>query len=151
LVTDVDISDHALESGARNFRLNQDRPEVRRCERRAVKADVFNWLASQRDIYDVIVLDPPSLARRETERAGAIESYYRLAALAVPRLAGAGVLVACSCSAHVSTEEFLAAVRRALKRSGKKWTEMEICGHPADHRATFKEAEYLKAIWVRLG
>lgn len=149
-VTDVDISRHALESGARNFALNADNPQIRDCQRRAVKADVFDWLKTERERYDVVVIDPPSLARREPERAGAIESYYRLAGLGIARLAPDGVLAACSCSAHVSTQEFLDAVRRALQHSGRSWEEIEVCGHPADHHATFKEAEYLKAIWLRV-
>jgi 23S rRNA (cytosine1962-C5)-methyltransferase len=56
--------------------------------------------------------------------------------------------VACSCSAHVSTEEFLGSVRDAATQSGRPFKELQTTGHPADHPATFPEAHYLKAIYL---
>lgn len=147
-VTDVDISAHALESAQRNFALNDADAAIQRCEHRCVKADVFEWLRSGvADKFDLIVLDPPSLARRESERARAIEAYGRLVSDAMPRLAKGGGLYAASCSAHVSAEEFFGAVRTAVQRSGRRLKEMETTGHAADHPATFEEARYLKGIF----
>jgi 23S rRNA (cytosine1962-C5)-methyltransferase len=57
--------------------------------------------------------------------------------------------VAASCSAHVSSAEFFDAVCRAAQASGRKFKEIETMGHPADHRSTFKEAQYLKCIYLR--
>lgn len=56
--------------------------------------------------------------------------------------------MACSCSAHVAAAEFFNAVRQAAQRSGRRWSELKTTGHPADHPATFKEAEYLKGIYL---
>jgi 23S rRNA (cytosine1962-C5)-methyltransferase len=95
------------------------------------------------------VLDPPSLARREAERARAIVAYRRLNADALRWLAPAGMLVAASCSAHVSTEEFFGAVRQAASESGRSFTEWKTTGHAPDHVATFPEARYLKAIYLQ--
>jgi 23S rRNA (cytosine1962-C5)-methyltransferase len=147
-VTDLDVSSHALEAGSRNFDLNHSEPSVARCPRRALQADAFEWLAgSQRARFDLIILDPPSLAKREAERAGAIKAYGRLAAAAIRRLNSGGILVACSCSAHVSAAEFFDVIRRMA--SGSRAEEMTTTGHPADHPATFPEANYLKAIYLR--
>jgi 23S rRNA (cytosine1962-C5)-methyltransferase len=96
-----------------------------------------------------MILDPPSFAKRETERAGAILAYERLTALGLPHLKPGGVLVSCSCSAHVSADEFFGAVRSAAKKSGRRFEELQTTGHAADHRATFKEAQYLKGIYLR--
>jgi 23S rRNA (cytosine1962-C5)-methyltransferase len=96
------------------------------------------------------VLDPPSLAKREAERAGAIRAYARLAQSGLRHLRPGGILVACSCSAHVSAEEFFAAVRQAARGSGRRFTELQTTRHAPDHLATFPEAEYLKAIYLRL-
>jgi 23S rRNA (cytosine1962-C5)-methyltransferase len=150
-VTDVDISPHALENARRNFGLNLDLPEVAatRCER--VQADVFDWLArNPRPRFDLAILDPPSLARRETERAGALAAYARLARLGSAVLRPGGTLLSASCSAHVTAEEFYDAVREAVRRSGRRPTEIRTVGHPADHPAGFPEAHYLKAIYLRL-
>ena len=148
-VTDLDISAHALESAARNFALNRANPAVARCPREAIQGEAFAWLEASPRRFDVVILDPPSLAKREVERAGAIRAYQRLAGLGIKRLAPGGALVACSCSAHVSTEEFFEAVRHAAGGSGRAFTELETAGHAPDHTTRFKEAEYLKAMYLR--
>lgn len=149
-VTDVDISAHALESSERNFRLNEHLPALSACRRNAFKADVFAWLEQRPETYDVVVLDPPSFARREAERSRALEAYHRLAALGLSRLAAGGILAACSCSAHVRPEEFYDAVRGAARDSGRPSRVIRVAGHPADHAPAFPEAEYLKAIFLQL-
>ena len=150
-VTDLDISEHALASGQRNFGLNQDIPAIARCPRETVRADAFDWLNTQIEPqFDLIVLDPPSLAKRETERTGAIQAYRRLTLLGIKHLTPGGILVACSCSAHVSVSEFFSAVRQAAIGSGRKFEEIASTGHAPDHPATFEAAQYLKAIYCRL-
>jgi 23S rRNA (cytosine1962-C5)-methyltransferase len=150
-VTDLDISAHALAGAGRNFGLNAGQRAVTACRQERVRADVFDWLeVNQRRRFDLIVVDPPSFARRESERAGAIAAYEKLAAGAIRHLSPGGILVACSCSAHVNAEEFFQAVRSSARRLKRKFEEMETTRHPADHPATFPEAEYLKAIYLRL-
>ena len=150
-VTDLDISPHALTAANRNFALNLDQPTIVRCRHASVKTDVFDWLnstAAPPQSFDLIILDPPSLARRESDRAQAIRAYGRLARSAIDLLAPQGILVACSCSAHVATEEFLGAVRSAATQAGRPFQELQTTGHAADHPATFPEANYLKAIFL---
>jgi 23S rRNA (cytosine1962-C5)-methyltransferase len=148
-VTDLDISAHALESAKRNFALNQNFPGVAACRHETVQADAFKWIESGTEKFDLIVLDPPSLAKRAAEREGAIRAYERLNAQGIARLAPAGILVAGSCSAHVSAADFFDSVRRAAMKSGRKFVELKTLQHPADHPASFKEAEYLKVIYLR--
>ena len=148
-VTDLDISAHAVESAKRNFALNQNIPAIAACRHETVQADTFVWLEKNSEKFDLIVLDPPSLAKRAAEREGAIHAYERLNSLGISRLSASGVLVAGSCSAHVSATEFFDAVRRAAQKSGRKFSELKILQHPSDHPATFKEAEYLKVIYLK--
>ena len=149
-VTDLDISNHALAAAKRNFALNQATPNFSRCRYEQIQADAFDWLAgSPRQRFDLIILDPPSLAKRESERAGAIRAYQKLAAMGISHLSAGGILVACSCSAHVTREEFFEAVRSSASK--RKFEELQTTGHASDHPATFKEADYLKAIFLRIG
>jgi 23S rRNA (cytosine1962-C5)-methyltransferase len=148
-VTDLDISMHALESAKRNIALNQDFPGVAACRHETVQADMFEWLPSARENFDLIVLDPPSLAKRAAEREGAVRAYEKLNSLGIARLARGGILVAGSCSAHVPATEFFDAVRRAAVKSGRKFSELKALQHPPDHPAGFKEAEYLKVIYLK--
>ena len=149
-VTDLDISAHALASAERNFALNQSLPAIAQCRHERVQADALDWLAAnEQRTFDLIVLDPPSFAKREAERAGAIRAYEKLATLGIQHLARDGILVACSCSAHVSAEEFFTAARRSAAKSGRRFQELQTTGHAPDHHASFKEAEYLKGIYLR--
>jgi len=149
-VTDLDISAHALESAKRNFALNQSDANVASCRHETAQGDAFAWLEqNQRPRFDLVVLDPPSLAKRESERAGAIVAYRKLAANGIRALRPEGVLVAASCSAHVSAPEFFDAVRQAAQRSGRRFTELATTAHPPDHPATFPEAQYLKCIYLK--
>jgi 23S rRNA (cytosine1962-C5)-methyltransferase len=150
-VTDLDLSRHALAAASRNFALNQSVPAVASCVHELIQADAFDWLAGKpHRQFDLVVLDPPSLARRELERSGAIRAYERLAVSGIEHLSPGGILVACSCSAHVTADEFFGAVRRAAAQSRRKYAELQTTHHVADHPATFKEAEYLKAIYLRI-
>jgi 23S rRNA (cytosine1962-C5)-methyltransferase len=148
-VTDLDISAHALAAAQRNFALNQNFPGVAACHHEIVQGDAFEWLADSAAKFDLVVLDPPSLARRATEREGALHAYERLATLGIARLAPDGILVAGSCSARVPAEKFFEVVRRAAAKSGRKFAELKTLRHPPDHPATFKEGEYLKVIYLQ--
>jgi len=115
-VTDLDLSAHALASAKRNFALNERDPVVAGCRHQLIQGDAFQWLERSRQQFDLIVLDPPSFAKRETERSSGLKAYERLADLAIKRLQPHGILVACSCSAHVTADEFFNAVRRAARQ-----------------------------------
>jgi 23S rRNA (cytosine1962-C5)-methyltransferase len=149
-VTDLDISAHALAAAERNFKLNTGNPGVARCEHRTLQTDAFEWIERARPgQFDVVIVDPPSLAKREAERAGAIQAYGRLNANGIRLLRPQGVLVAASCSAHVSAEEFFGAVRSAARQSERRHEELGTSLHAPDHHATFPEAHYLKCICLR--
>ena len=149
-VTDLDISAHALESAKRNFALNQSDAAIAACRHETIQTDAFAWLEENTTRkFDLVILDPPSLAKRETERAGAIQAYGKLVANGIKALRAGGVLVAASCSAHVTAEEFFGAVRGAAQKSGRRFTELETALHAPDHHATFPEAQYLKCIYLR--
>jgi len=149
-VTDLDLSQHALASAQKNFELNRGDSTIARCHHEMIQANAFPWLEGNLDRkFELIVLDPPSLAKREAERAGAMRAYENLAASALLHLRKNGVLVAASCSAHVTAEEFFGTAQRAAHDSRRNFSVLNKTGHASDHPATFAEAEYLKCIFLR--
>lgn len=149
-VTDLDISRHALASARRNFALNAAVPELACCPRESVQANAFDFLGERlAPRYDLIVLDPPSLAKREADREGALRAYHQLAAAAVGHLRRGGILVAASCSAHVRADEFFTTTLAAVRPTGRPFRELERTGHAPDHPAAFPEAAYLKCVYLR--
>lgn len=148
-VCSLDISEHALAAARRNFALNQDHPSVARCRHETVQADAFLWLRQSPDQrFDLIMLDPPSLAKRESEKDDAIAAYAKLIEAGLARLNKNGILVASSCSAHVTAGEFFSLARATAQKSGRRFNELRTTLHPADHPATFPEGEYLKCIYL---
>ena len=149
-MTDLDLSSHALAASQRNFELNREDPQVAACQHLTVQDDAFAWIDHITGVsYDLIITDPPSLAKRESERTRATQAYGRLNANAIRLLRPGGILLAASCSAHVSRDEFFGAVLHAARQSGRRFAEIETTRHAPDHHATFPEAEYLKGIYLR--
>ncbi|MEO7298248.1 MAG: class I SAM-dependent methyltransferase [Verrucomicrobiota bacterium] len=149
-VTDIDISEHALESARRNFALNKT--IAKNSHHETIQADAFDWMAGNPERkFDLVILDPPSLAKREMERVGALQAYQKLAQGAIGHLRAGGILVAASCSAHVSAKEFFQKIREIARHSRHKFSELRTTEHAPDHPATFLEARYLKCIYLQFG
>ena len=148
-VTDLDISEHALANAQRNFALNEGDPTIARCRHETIQADAFDWLEKQNNrTFDLIVLDPPSLAKRESERASAVRAYGKLAAGAIQHLRRGGTLLAASCSAHVQSQEFFDTISKAAVKSRRQFQLLKTTQHAPDHSAAFAEAQYLKCIYL---
>ncbi|MEM6885628.1 MAG: class I SAM-dependent methyltransferase [Verrucomicrobiota bacterium] len=143
-VTNVDISEHALRECEANWQLNTDRPGFLNCQLANIQADVFRWLDSHRKSYDIVIIDPPSLAKRRSDREDALKA-YRMLALAGQRLTRpGGTLLCCSCSAHVSREDFVNMLEETL---GGRFQMNEITRHAPDHPHGMAELDYLKAVY----
>ncbi len=143
----VDSSAGALADAEENARLNgfADRHE-------GVRADVFDFLNAAGEAYDLVVLDPPSLAGRKTQRRAALRAYARLNALALARVRPGGLLATASCTAQVSPEAFREALAEAARRAGVRTQIVHEAGHAPDHplRPEFPEGRYLKFAVLRV-
>src|SRR5207245_6835667 len=134
----------------RNFALNSHVSSIASCRHELIQADAIEWIGqSPRRGFDLVILDPPSLPKRESERSRAIQAYRKLASGGIQRLKHDGILAAASCSAHVSEGEFFTAVRQAAKASQREFSEWRTTSHGADHPAAFPEAHYLKCIYLK--
>ncbi len=96
--------------------------------------------------FDAIVLDPPALAKKRGDLARAQRAYKEVNLRALRLLRGGGRLVTCSCSAHLSRDQFLELLGAAAADAGRDVTIMEQRGAAACHpwRADFPESAYLK-------
>jgi len=150
-VTSVDISAPALADATRNFALNAGHPAVAACSHTAVVADAFETLAGlrrQRESFDLVVVDPPAFAKRESEIASALQAYARLTELALGVTTRGGRLVLASCSSRVTADQFFATVHRAAIDLRRPLRELERTGHAIDHPIRFREGAYLKCLFA---
>jgi 23S rRNA (cytosine1962-C5)-methyltransferase len=99
--------------------------------------------------FDVVVIDPPALAKRKSA-FGAAERAYKELNLRALRLARAGgIVVTCSCSGKLSPEAFGAIVEDAARDAGRTVQLLERRGAGRDHPPLLgvPETEYLKC-WI---
>ena len=153
-VHSVDLSAPTLAAATANMALNADRPEVAACRHTTQVADAFeamSALARSSTAYDLVIIDPPSFAQKQTSVNGAIRAYERLTHLAMPLVRPGGVLVQASCSSRVPADRFYDAVLGAADLAGDDLVELFRTGHDIDHPVTFPEGAYLKAGFWRVG
>jgi 23S rRNA (cytosine1962-C5)-methyltransferase len=117
----------------------------------AVRADVSDYLADEKDKYDVVILDPPALVRRRKDLKSAGALYRHLNRAAIACLAPGGLLVTCSCSAQLEAETHLGIVRAGARQARRDLVVVGRGGMPPDHpvHPLIPESEYLKCVFLR--
>jgi 23S rRNA (cytosine1962-C5)-methyltransferase len=140
----IDTSHHALADALRNLALNGHPPGGAEF----VHGEAGEYMARTDERFDLIVLDPPPLARSraDAERAGHL--YTELNALAMRALAPGGQILTFSCSVHFRGDEFLRAVRIAQTRAGRRMRMLARLGPGPDHPVLLghAEGEYLTGL-----
>ena len=150
-VTGVDASRAALEVADSNLERN---PRLR-AKVDWIEADAFDLLREfeagvQR--YGTIVLDPPAFAKSKRAMEGALRGYKEMNLRALKMLEPGGILVTCSCSQHVSQEDFTAVVAAAAADGRRRVQVLEARGAAPDHPAMLglPETSYLKCLICRV-
>lgn len=145
LVHSVDSSAKAVMLTESNIMLNFPN-ETRHS---AFAEDAFKYLRdSEKDAYDLIILDPPAFAKHRGAIKNALQGYKRLNAAAFEKIAQGGILFTFSCSQAISREAFRLAVFSAAAHSGRKVRILHQLTQPADHPVNIyhPEGEYLKGL-----
>jgi 23S rRNA (cytosine1962-C5)-methyltransferase len=148
-VTGVDSSRGALEAAERNFELNRESLAAREIE--WMEANAFDLLRDWSDTgrrFNVIVLDPPAFAKTKRALPTAMRGYKELNLRALKMLEPEGILVTCSCSHHVSQEEFLTMLVEAARDAHRRIRLLELRGQSQDHPVVsgIPETAYLKCV-----
>ncbi len=110
-------------------------------------------LRSSGERFDAVVLDPPKFARSRRAVDEALRAYHWLNRLAVELLTPGGILVTCSCSGHVTREDFQMMLLGVAQQTGRDIQILDERGASADHpvAVTCLEGEYLKCFICRVG
>ena len=147
-VLSVDSSKSALELAEQVFDVNDFSPSHGDFLRR----DVFSYLKACPDHFDLVILDPPSLAHRRRDVDAASGGYKFLNLHALRVLKPGGLLLTFSCSQHISFDLFQKIVFGAAVDSGHKVQILERLGHPIDHPVSLHhpEGEYLKGLLLNV-
>ncbi|MCX5806977.1 MAG: class I SAM-dependent rRNA methyltransferase [Proteobacteria bacterium] len=145
-VVSVDTSEHALELARENISLNGF--DISKCE--FVCEDVKKYLKNTEDHFDVVILDPPAFIKDRRKKKEGITGYKSINEMALKALSGKGILVTCSCSAHLTIEDFRYLLSEAGGKARKTLSILESYTHGTDHPqlVPFPEGEYLKCFFL---
>jgi 23S rRNA (cytosine1962-C5)-methyltransferase len=147
----IDVSAPAFDAGRRNLEHNCPQGS----SYQMIRANVFAYLemlGERGPLFDVVVLDPPSLLRKRGQLKKAMGIYTKLNRNALRIVRDGGLLVSSSCSTHVTPEDFFQVVRRAATGAKVDTRVVAFNLQPADHpvNPAFPEGRYLKAIFARV-
>lgn len=146
-VTSVDSSSRALDLARENIILNGFDPSP--CE--FICEDVKKYLRECTETFPAIILDPPAFIKDRKKKREGLSGYRSINEMALRKLTPGGTLLTCSCSAHLSLNDFRYLLSEAGARTHRALTILEIYTHGIDHPQLlpFTEGEYLKAIFLQ--
>ena len=152
-VLEIDSNALVLTASKKNLKLNFENRNFSREEFRQVKADGFDALSeleSNKQKFDLVILDPPAFARRNKQTKNALNAYAKLVEAGANVTVKGGILFAASCSVHVKAPNFYTAVFSGIQSARREYKELCRTGHAKDHPAIFSGGEYLKGVFCRI-
>jgi 23S rRNA (cytosine1962-C5)-methyltransferase len=102
--------------------------------------------------FDVVVIDPPALAKRKSAVRGAERAYKELNLRGIRLTRPGGILVTCSCSGKMTAELFGEILESAARDAGRPIQLIERRGAGRDHPPLVgvPETDYLKCWFLRV-
>ncbi len=141
-VVSLDISKAALDAAREHAVINQ-------CEgnHKVIQGDAFEVLktmVNEGKKFDIVVIDPPSMAKSQKEISKAENAYSTLAKFGAQLVAGDGVLMLASCSSRISADRFFEINDHVLSDHLPNFKLLRKNFHDIDHPTGFPEGAYLK-------
>jgi 23S rRNA (cytosine1962-C5)-methyltransferase len=143
-VHSVDASEKAIDLTRKNLELNGFDPLKHSCH----ALDTFEFLKDKKDLYDLIILDPPAFAKHRDARHQAMKGYQRLNSEAMKAIKKGGIIFTFSCSQVVDRQLFYDTVSSAAMLAGREVKVLHQLTQPPDHPVSMfhPEGEYLKGL-----
>jgi len=140
-----------LDSSAPALTLAEESAAANKISLSAVKADVFEELerlAAQKEVFDIVVADPPPFVKSKKDLEPGAKAYRKLARLAAAVTKPGGTLLLASCSHNIPTDRFAAECAAGIMRSGRKASLIRSAGASPDHpvHPMLPESAYLKSL-----
>lgn len=120
-----------------------------------IQGDAGRYLrdaADRKETFDVVILDPPKLAKTTRDLNRARKAYRQINALALRVVARGGLLVTCSCSGAMRRGDFLRTIGTAAGDARREVQLLWLYGQGADHPVppAFAEGSYLKCAVLKV-
>jgi 23S rRNA (cytosine1962-C5)-methyltransferase len=146
-IISVDASADALAMAEKNMDLNG-----MHVPHETIKADIFQYLRDEPIQADLIVLDPPALARNRASVENACRGYKDLHLQVAAKCPTGTLVLTCSCSRFIGMDLFQKVVFGAFADAERKASIIGKYTQPCDHPTSIfcPETEYLKAILLQV-
>ena len=146
-VTNVDVSQPALDMASRHIELNGFAP--RQCTQ--IKGDVFEVLRnyhSQQQQFDMVILDPPKFVDSKATLKRACRGYKDINMYGIHAVKPGGILLTFSCSGLMEQSLFQKIVADAALDAGRRVQILEHLSQAPDHPVglNYPEGYYLKGL-----
>lgn len=146
----IDIKNEWLEQLKYNAQINNVSEKIE-----CIKGNAFNILRKYiqtEEIFDMIILDPPSFVKNKSGLQNAVKGYLELNRLAMRLLNNKGILCTFSCSHHMKNEIFSDMLKKAAEAEIKTFSILKRCHQDKDHPIieTIPETEYLKGYFLSI-
>jgi len=147
-VVTVDSARPAIAAAQQNWELNGLPAE----RHRGVSEPCERFLDRERQRFDLVISDPPSFAPNKRSLPKALAAYRALHRSAIARVTPGGLLLAASCSSHVSARAFEQNLEQAARAARCRLEPVDRWGAAADHPVlpAFPEGAYLKVVLARV-
>ncbi len=143
-VTSVDLSEPALAMADEAWLLNG----LDKAKHEIIGQDVFQFIENQSDLFQIVMVDPPSMTHSEKTKGQATRSYIDLFAKAAQLVEKGHHLVLSSCSSHISFQDFFEIIDESLSKARRRGQILRVSGqgfdHPFPHAC--RELRYLKFV-----
>jgi len=133
-------------------RLNWERNGLEESRLELSGEDVFHFLRQDGRSYDLLILDPPPLAKERASLERALRAYKDLHLWSFCRAREGGLIWSFSCSQHVSADLFQKVVFSAARDAGASLQWLGRLGAGPDHpvHLDHPQGEYLKGLWMQV-
>lgn len=114
----------------------------------AVVADCFEFMRTNSQEYDIIVVDPPAFAKHARAVRNASRGYKDLNMLAIKAIRAGGLIMTYSCSQNIDKLLFQKIIFAAAADAGRNVRIVQQLHQPEDHPINIfhPEGEYLKGL-----
>ena len=149
-VLGVDISEEALEVARLNAE-NNGLSDVVTFEAHNC-FDHLRELTDAHEQFDVVILDPPAFTKTRAAVESALRGYKEINLRGMKLVRKGGFLVTCSCSQHVSPDQFRDMINQAARDSKTKLrlVENRTQGHDHPILPASPETQYLKCMILQV-
>lgn len=148
-VDSLDSSAPALSLADRNVALNAEKYPDKDFIHRSLCGDAFEFLRESKEFpYDLVILDPPAFAKKQSDVLAACRGYKELNRAVISKLPKGALLLTCSCSYHVDSELFQKVVFQAAREADRTVRIVGRHRQGADHPVNLchPEGDYLKSL-----